>query len=68
LRNWWQCKYAGNQQANITEDDLVTQAVQAFPAVYSSTVANLIETEQQAGNDVTITVLHVDWQHRSNYS
>jgi Zinc knuckle len=35
----------------------VTQAIQALLAVYNSTVANLIETEQQAGNDVTIAAL-----------
>jgi hypothetical protein len=36
-----QFKYAGNRQANILEDDLVTQAIQALPAVYNSTVASL---------------------------
>jgi hypothetical protein len=33
---------------------LVTQAVQALPLVYNSCVANLFETEQRAGNNVTI--------------
>jgi gag-polypeptide of LTR copia-type len=52
-----QFKYAGNLQANITEDDLVTQAIQALPAVYNSTVASLIKAEQQEGNDVIIAAL-----------
>jgi hypothetical protein len=38
-----QFKYQGDVQANVTEDDLVSQAVQALPTVYNSTVA--YETE-----------------------
>jgi hypothetical protein len=32
-----QFKYHGNAQANITEDDLVAQAVQPLPVVYNLT-------------------------------
>jgi hypothetical protein len=53
-----QSKYHGNAQANVTEDDLVAQAVQAVPAVYNSTVAGLYETECQEGNAVTLNVLN----------
>jgi hypothetical protein len=40
-------KYQGNAQANITEDDLYAQAVQALPGIYNSTVAGLYNTEWQ---------------------
>jgi gag-polypeptide of LTR copia-type len=49
-----QFKYQGNVRANITEDDLVTQAVQALPAIYNSTVAGLFE---RLPNAVTFAVL-----------
>jgi Zinc knuckle len=41
-------------RANITEDDLVTQGVQALPAIYNSTVAGLYE---RLPNAVTFAVL-----------
>jgi hypothetical protein len=49
-----QFKYAGNAQAQISKGDLVTQAVQALPSVYNSCVANLFNTQQHAGRNVTI--------------
>jgi hypothetical protein len=52
-----QFKYHGNTQANVTDDDLVAQAVQALLAVYNSTVAGLYETERRAGNAVTLNGL-----------
>jgi hypothetical protein len=52
-----QSKYHGNAQANVTEDDLVAQTVQALPAVYNSTVAGLYKAERQEGNAVTLNVL-----------
>jgi hypothetical protein len=52
-----QFKYQWNAQANITDDDLVAQAVQAIPAIYNSTVAGLYKTEQQLGQAVTINAL-----------
>jgi hypothetical protein len=38
-----QYKYAGNAQAQISKDELVTQAVQALPTIYNSTVVNGME-------------------------
>jgi hypothetical protein len=52
-----QLKYAGNVQAQVVEGDLVTQAIQALPAMYNSTIANFLETEQQAGRVVTLLAL-----------
>jgi hypothetical protein len=52
-----QFKYHGNAQANVTDDDLVAQAVQALPAVYNSTVAGSYKTERRAGNAVTLNGL-----------
>jgi hypothetical protein len=52
-----QFKYHGNAQANVTEDDLVAQAVQALPTVYNLTVAGLYETERKLGNAVTLNVV-----------
>jgi gag-polypeptide of LTR copia-type len=49
-----QFKYQGNVRANITKDDLVTQAVQALPAIYNSTVAGLYE---RLPNAVTFAAL-----------
>jgi hypothetical protein len=50
-------KHVGNWQANITEDDLFAQAIQALPSIYNSTVAGLIDAERRAGRDVTIAAL-----------
>jgi hypothetical protein len=50
-------KHVGNRQANITEDDLFAQAIQALPSMYNSTVAGLIDAEHRAGRDVTIAAL-----------
>jgi hypothetical protein len=52
-----QFKYAGNCRAEISDDDMVTQAIQALPAMYNLMVANLMETEQRANCDVTVSVL-----------
>jgi malonyl CoA-acyl carrier protein transacylase len=49
-----QFKYAGNHRAEISDDDVVTQAIQALPAMYNLTVANLMETERRANHDVTV--------------
>jgi hypothetical protein len=50
-------KHVGNRQANITEDDLFAQVIQALPSMYNSTVAGLIDAERRAGRDVTIAAL-----------
>jgi hypothetical protein len=52
-----QFKYHNNAQANVTEDDLVAQEVQALPVVFNSRVAGLYETESQLGQAVTTNVL-----------
>jgi Zinc knuckle len=52
-----QFKYAGNRRAEISDDDVVTQAIQALPAMYNSTVANLMETERIANRNVTVAAL-----------
>jgi hypothetical protein len=52
-----QLKYAGNVQAQVVEGDLVTQAIQALPAMYNSTVAIFIEMEQHAARVVTLLAL-----------
>jgi hypothetical protein len=36
-----QYKYAGNAQARISEDELVTQAVQALPTIYNLTAVGV---------------------------
>jgi gag-polypeptide of LTR copia-type len=41
-------KYAGNRQANITENDIITQAIQTLPSLYNSTVHGLIDAERRA--------------------
>jgi gag-polypeptide of LTR copia-type len=52
-----------NVRANITEDDLVTQAVQALPAIYNSMVAGLYK---RLPNAVTFAALrHVVGNHYS---
>jgi Zinc knuckle len=50
-------KYAGNRQANITESDIVTQAIQALPLLYNSAVYGLMDAERRAGRDVSIAAL-----------
>lgn len=50
-------KHEGNQQANITESDLITQAIQALPSMYTSAVAALIDAERRAGRAVTLEAL-----------
>jgi hypothetical protein len=52
-----QFKYAGNRRSEISDDDVVTQAIQALPAMYNLTVANLMETERRANCNVTVAVL-----------
>jgi hypothetical protein len=52
-----QYKYSGLQQAKVSEDDQVAQAIQALPTMYNSTVAGLIKTEQRAGKIVTLAAL-----------
>jgi hypothetical protein len=52
-----QLKHAGNAQAQVGEDDLVTQAIQALPAMYNSMVANFFESEQRAKRVVTLSAL-----------
>jgi hypothetical protein len=54
-----QYKYAGNAQAQISEDELVTQAVQALPTIYNSTVVGVYEAEQHGGRVVTLNVLRI---------
>jgi flagellar motor switch protein FliG len=44
-------------QAQIVEGDLVTQAIQALPAMYNSTVANFIKAEQHTARAVTLSAL-----------
>ena len=48
----------------ITENDLITQAIQALPTEYTSTVAALIDAERRAGRAVTLEALR---QAASNY-
>ena len=52
-----QFKYAGNKQARISEEDIVTQAIQALPAMYNSTVVGLMDAEARANRDVTLVAL-----------
>jgi hypothetical protein len=52
-----QYKYSGLQQAKVSEDDLVAQAIQVLPTMYNSMVAVLIETKQRTGKIVTLAVL-----------
>jgi hypothetical protein len=52
-----QYNYSGLQQAKVSEDNLVAQAIQALPTMYNSMVAGLIETEQRAGKIVTLAGL-----------
>ena len=52
-----QFKYQGNAQAVISENDLITQAIQALPTEYTSTVAALIDAERRAGRAVTLEAL-----------
>jgi hypothetical protein len=54
-----QYKYAGNAQAQISDDEMVTQAVQALPTMYNSTVVGVYEIEQHANDVVTLNVLRV---------
>jgi hypothetical protein len=54
-----QYKYAGNAQACISEDEMVTQAVQALPTMYNSTVVGVYETELCANHVVTLNALQV---------
>jgi LmbE family N-acetylglucosaminyl deacetylase len=54
-----QYKYAGNAQAQISDDEMVTQAVQALPTMYNSTVVGVYETEQHTNHVVTLNVLQV---------
>jgi hypothetical protein len=49
-----QFKHEDNQQANITENDLITQAIQALPSGYTLTVAALIDAERRAGRAVML--------------
>lgn len=52
-----QFKYQGNAQVRISNDELVTQAVQALPSMYNLAVASLFKTEWCAGVAVTLAVL-----------
>jgi predicted SnoaL-like aldol condensation-catalyzing enzyme len=52
-----QFKYAGNRHAEISNDDVVTQAIQALPAMNNLTVADLMETERRANHNVTVAAL-----------
>ena len=48
-----QVKYTGNPMVTISESDLVTQAIQALPAEYTSSVASLVDS----GRALTIAEL-----------
>jgi gag-polypeptide of LTR copia-type len=50
-------KYSGNRQANITESDIVTQAIQVLPSMYNSAVYGVLDAERRAGRDVSIEAL-----------
>jgi hypothetical protein len=50
-------KHQNNPQATVTDNDLITQAIQALPPGYTSTVAALIQAERNAGRAVTLDAL-----------
>jgi hypothetical protein len=54
-----QFKYAGNALARISEDEFVTQAVQALPTMYNLTVVGVYETEWRGGQVVTLNALWI---------
>jgi hypothetical protein len=54
-----QFKYAGNPQTQISEDELVAQAVQALPTLYNSMVVVVYEAEQHGGWVVTMNALRI---------